>query len=64
MSRWDRGMVARTRTRDGNCGLVVEMFRWNRGMLVGCGPTIEIVGWWLRCPVGTGEWLRGHERAM
>ncbi len=24
-----------------------------------CGtePTIEIVGWWLRCPVGTGSFL-------
>lgn len=42
-----------------------EASRCDAGIgLCGRGPTIEIVGWWLRCPLGTGEWLRGHERAM
>jgi hypothetical protein len=27
----------------------------------GCGPTIEIVGWWLRCPVGTRGMVVGRE---
>ena len=35
-----------------------EASRCDAGMGV-CGtePTIEIVGWWLRCPVGTGSFL-------
>lgn len=35
-----------------------EASRCDAGIgLCGTEPTIEIVGWWLRCPVGTGSFL-------